>query len=246
MALSASALSCRFSNISLGHTLLKQSATAGHGRPTQTAIAQLSTTDRCRRPVKLLQANKKQYSPSHDFTISASSSQTPVSLGALNDIRKPSLRKHIAGAKRHESKRGLRNGAGRTDQVQETSALPDGLAVQNGAASEVLVGEDAGVFDVTAQKTSSWVNFTIVLVVVLTILYVIWIDPTTGFGGKYINVLEGAVGGSHEVRNLIEWQLNCHELHKFVSEQYGRILRRIRWNPVHDYVFESKMGDCQG
>lgn len=221
MALSASALSCRFSNIPLGHILSKQSATAGHGRPTQSATAQLFSTDRRRHPVKVLQANKNQYLPSLHFSDSASSSQTRVvSLGDLSDIGKPSLQKHIAGARRNESKRGLRNRAGRTDQVQETSAVPDGLAVQNGAASEVLVGEDAGVFDVTAQKTSSWVNFTIVLVVVLTILYVIWIDPTTGFGGKYIDVLEGAVGGSHEVRNFIVWQLNCHELHKFVNEHY--------------------------
>lgn len=104
---------------------------------------------------------------------------------------------------RLEGKRGLAVRASRTDQVQEASTVPDALAAQSAAVTDGLVGEDAGVFDVTAQKTSSWVKFTIVLAVVLAILYVVWLDPTTGFGGKYIDVLEGAVGGSHEVHNSV-------------------------------------------
>lgn len=62
----------------------------------------------------------------------------------------------------------------------------------------VLVGEDAAVFDVAAQKTSSWIYFTLVLGVVLAILYYIWLDSNTGYGGAFIDALS-SVFGNHEV-----------------------------------------------
>ncbi|KAG0614180.1 hypothetical protein M758_6G157000 [Ceratodon purpureus] len=62
----------------------------------------------------------------------------------------------------------------------------------------VLVGEDAAVFEVEAQKTSSWIYFTLVLGVVLTILYYIWLDPNTGFGGAFIDTLS-SLSSNHEI-----------------------------------------------
>lgn len=62
----------------------------------------------------------------------------------------------------------------------------------------VLVGEDAAVFDVVAQKTSSWIYFTLVLGVVLAILYYIWLDSNTGYGGAFIDALSSRFG-NHEV-----------------------------------------------
>ena len=62
----------------------------------------------------------------------------------------------------------------------------------------LLVGEDAAVFDVETQKTSSWIYFTLVLGVVMAILYFIWLDPHTGFGGAFIHALS-SLSSNHEV-----------------------------------------------
>ena len=72
---------------------------------------------------------------------------------------------------------------------------PDSL---DDIGQSVLVGEDAAVFDVEAQKTSSWIYFTLVLGVVLAILYYIWLDPNTGYGGAFIDVLS-SLSSNHEV-----------------------------------------------
>lgn len=63
------------------------------------------------------------------------------------------------------------------------------------------MGEDAAVFDVEAQKTSSWIYFTLVLGVVMAILYYIWLDPSTGYGGAFIDALY-SLSSNHEVRDL--------------------------------------------
>eukprot|EP00850_Spirogloea_muscicola_P016917 SM000141S00861 [mRNA] locus=s141:165493:169273:+ [translate_table: standard] len=52
-----------------------------------------------------------------------------------------------------------------------------------------LAGEDAGAFDATAQKASSWAAFFAVLVVVLAALYYAWLDPRTGYGGAFLAAL---------------------------------------------------------
>ena len=85
-------------------------------------------------------------------------------------------------------------------QLQNSSS-EEGIFAVDYAANE-LVGEDAGVFDVTSQKTSSWLAFTAILGVVLAILYVTWIDPQTGYGGAYIDAIS-SLTSNHEVRFLI-------------------------------------------
>lgn len=70
-----------------------------------------------------------------------------------------------------------------------------------------LVGEDAAVFDVNSQKTSSWLLFTAILGVVLALLYVVWIDPETGYGGPFIDAIS-SLTSNHEVHlacNLRSW-----------------------------------------
>ncbi|KAL2644736.1 hypothetical protein R1flu_012323 [Riccia fluitans] len=61
-----------------------------------------------------------------------------------------------------------------------------------------LVGEDAAAFSVQDQKTSSWIYFTLVLGVVLAILYVVWLDPHTGYGTAFIDAL-ASINPKHEV-----------------------------------------------
>eukprot|EP00897_Mesotaenium_endlicherianum_P009192 jgi/Mesen1/8300/ME000451S07503 len=71
----------------------------------------------------------------------------------------------------------------------------------NGSLAEripALVGEDAAVFDSSSQSTTSWVYFTMVLGVVLGILYYIWLDPNTGYGGAFIDAFNG-VTDNHEL-----------------------------------------------
>jgi zeta-carotene isomerase len=77
----------------------------------------------------------------------------------------------------------------------------DGGSVGAGAL-QLLVGEDAAVFDPSNQKTSSWLLFTLILGVSLTALYVLWIDPNTGYGGAFIDAVS-SVSSSHEVVILI-------------------------------------------
>lgn len=67
---------------------------------------------------------------------------------------------------------------------------------------QLLVGEDAALFDPSNQKTSSWLLFTLILGVSLTALYVLWIDPNTGYGGAFIDAVS-SVSSSHEVVILI-------------------------------------------
>ncbi len=66
---------------------------------------------------------------------------------------------------------------------------------------QLLVGEDAAVFDPSNQKTSSWLLFTLILGVSLTALYVLWIDPNTGYGGAFIDAVS-SVSSSHEVNSI--------------------------------------------
>lgn len=167
----------------------KQSPISSHGRHLVVKPLPLQALSLSRRSLHSSFLRRNQSQSLQQGSISAFSANGNIVAGA----RAPGL----------HHKRKFTVQASRTDQVEETSTVPDSLAAQTAAVSDVLVGEDAGVFDVTAQKTSSWVSFTAVLAVVLAILYVVWIDPTTGYGGKFIDGLEGALGGSHEVRNLL-------------------------------------------
>ncbi|KAH7301953.1 hypothetical protein KP509_23G049900 [Ceratopteris richardii] len=61
-----------------------------------------------------------------------------------------------------------------------------------------LVGEDAAVFNLSNQKISSWISFSVILGVVLTILNYIWIDPRTGYGNAFITTMS-SISENHEV-----------------------------------------------
>ncbi len=73
---------------------------------------------------------------------------------------------------------------------------------------QLLVGEDAALFDPSNQKTSSWLLFTLILGVSLTALYVLWIDPNTGYGGAFIDAVS-SVSSSHEVNSIPSSLLQC-------------------------------------
>lgn len=82
----------------------------------------------------------------------------------------------------------------------EGNDATDALAGEN--AADALVGEDAAAFDVGNQKALSWIYFSAILGVVLAILYVAWIDPSTGYGGAYLDAVSSFFS-SHEVVMLI-------------------------------------------
>ncbi|XP_047321342.1 15-cis-zeta-carotene isomerase, chloroplastic-like [Impatiens glandulifera] len=65
-------------------------------------------------------------------------------------------------------------------------------------SKELLVGENSAEFDLSKQKVSSWVYFTLILGVVLFALDVVWIDNSTGFGKTFIDALS-SVSDSPEV-----------------------------------------------
>lgn len=82
----------------------------------------------------------------------------------------------------------------------EGNDATDALAGED--AADALVGEDAAAFDVGNQKALSWIYFSAILGVVLAILYVAWIDPSTGYGGAYLDAVSSFFS-SHEVVMLI-------------------------------------------
>lgn len=57
-------------------------------------------------------------------------------------------------------------------------------------SDDSLIGEDAAVFELSSQKLTSWVYFTIILGAVLFALNFLWIDNSTGFGKYFIDALE--------------------------------------------------------
>uniref|UniRef100_A0A0D6R5V5 NnrU domain-containing protein n=1 Tax=Araucaria cunninghamii TaxID=56994 RepID=A0A0D6R5V5_ARACU len=71
-----------------------------------------------------------------------------------------------------------------------------------GVTDDGLVGEDAAFFDVASQKVSSWTYFTLILGAVLAVLYVAWIDPTTGYGDDFVNAVS-SLSDSQEVVLLL-------------------------------------------
>ncbi|KAL5206636.1 hypothetical protein ABZP36_034845 [Zizania latifolia] len=65
-----------------------------------------------------------------------------------------------------------------------------------------LVGEDSAAFRLGDQRVASWVYFGGILAVVLWGLNVLWIDPATGVGTRFLEAV-AAVSDSHEVTMLL-------------------------------------------
>jgi hypothetical protein len=62
-----------------------------------------------------------------------------------------------------------------------------------------LVGEDSAAFRLGDQSLASWAYFGGILAAVLFALNVLWIDPTTGFGTRFLDSV-ASISDSHEVR----------------------------------------------
>ena len=78
-----------------------------------------------------------------------------------------------------------------TQTAASVGSLSNDLPANGALASTSLVGEDAAVFDLANESVSSWAAFFAVLTTVMVALYYIWLDPNTGLGGKYIDVVTG-------------------------------------------------------
>ncbi|KAK9725876.1 hypothetical protein RND81_05G175000 [Saponaria officinalis] len=70
------------------------------------------------------------------------------------------------------------------------------------SSDEILVGEDSAAFELSSQKSISWVYFGVILGVVLFALNYLWIDNNTGFGKDFISAVE-SISDSHEVVMLV-------------------------------------------
>ena len=77
---------------------------------------------------------------------------------------------------------------------KENGEDEDGVAYGSGAA--LVVGEDAGAFDLSAQCVGDWVLFGALLSGVLGMLYLVWIDPDLGVGSSFVNMMETMAGNS--------------------------------------------------
>ncbi|MCO5595351.1 hypothetical protein L7F22_049393 [Adiantum nelumboides] len=64
-------------------------------------------------------------------------------------------------------------------------------------SQSTVVGEDAAVFDLSKQRITSWVSFSVVLGVVLAILNYVWIDPKTGYGNAFVQAMS-SLSDNHE------------------------------------------------
>ncbi|CAN6347525.1 unnamed protein product [Urochloa humidicola] len=76
-----------------------------------------------------------------------------------------------------------------------------GLAEGEGEAGG-LVGEDSAAFRLGDQSVVSWACFAVILAAVLLALNVLWIDPGTGVGTKFLDSV-ACVSDSHEVVMLL-------------------------------------------
>lgn len=63
------------------------------------------------------------------------------------------------------------------------------------------MGEDSAAFELKDQSVASWAYFAVILTAVLVGLNVLWIDPGTGVGTKFLDAV-ASVSDSHEVRTL--------------------------------------------
>ena len=63
------------------------------------------------------------------------------------------------------------------------------------------MGEDSAAFELKDQSVASWAYFAGILAAVLVALNVLWIDPGTGVGTKFLDAV-ASVSDSHEVRTL--------------------------------------------
>uniref|UniRef100_A0A0E0RGA7 NnrU domain-containing protein n=1 Tax=Oryza rufipogon TaxID=4529 RepID=A0A0E0RGA7_ORYRU len=81
-------------------------------------------------------------------------------------------------------------GAGEDDSDGEVDGAPR------------LVGEDSAAFRLGDQRVASWVYFGGILAVVLWGLNVLWIDPSTGVGTRFLEAV-AAVSDNHEVTMLL-------------------------------------------
>ncbi|BAF29644.1 15-cis-zeta-carotene isomerase, chloroplastic [Oryza sativa Japonica Group] len=81
-------------------------------------------------------------------------------------------------------------GAGEDDSDGEVDGAPR------------LVGEDSAAFRLGDQRVASWVYFGGILAVVLWGLNVLWIDPATGVGTRFLEAV-AAVSDNHEVTMLL-------------------------------------------
>ncbi|KAF0888034.1 hypothetical protein E2562_009616 [Oryza meyeriana var. granulata] len=72
----------------------------------------------------------------------------------------------------------------------------------DGEDGGTLVGEDSATFRLGDQRVASWVYFGGILAVVLWGLNVLWIDPATGVGTRFLEAV-AAVSHSHEVTMLL-------------------------------------------
>jgi zeta-carotene isomerase len=60
------------------------------------------------------------------------------------------------------------------------------------------VGEDSAAFRLGDQSVALWAYFAVILAAVLWALNVLWIDPGTGVGTKFLDAV-ASVSDSHEV-----------------------------------------------
>ncbi|VFQ64845.1 unnamed protein product [Cuscuta campestris] len=64
--------------------------------------------------------------------------------------------------------------------------------------AESAAGEDSAEFELSKQKISSWVYFSVVLAAVLYALNFIWIDNSTGLGKSFVDAVS-SLSDSHEI-----------------------------------------------
>ena len=75
------------------------------------------------------------------------------------------------------------------------------------------MGEDSAAFRLGDQRVASWAYFAVILAAVLWALNVLWIDPDTGVGTRFLDAV-ASVSDSHEVRAYL---LACLSSEDFIQ-----------------------------
>lgn len=118
----------------------------------------------------------------------------PAAGPSLNPARAPLL-----PLPRRLVSRGRAVGGGAEDGAGAGAGLAEGEGEEEaGGAGGGLVGEDSAAFRLGDQSVALWAYFAVILAAVLWALNVLWIDPGTGVGTKFLDAV-ASVSDSHEV-----------------------------------------------
>lgn len=130
---------------------------------------------------------------------------TSASLARVLIASKTRLTREVArGLAKRRNACVVRAASTNDDDEDSTSTSASSSSTSSSSVSLPLVGEDAALFDLSAQSSPRWIFFGAELTVVMIILWFAWLSPETGFARSWVRFFEDAVGGDSTVAMVLQ------------------------------------------